>query len=91
MGTLELLALMSGTWGVLMATSPLFQMRRILQRRSSADVSIATMGVLSVGSVIWLVYGSALGNLAIAIPNLVGLIVWVATIAVTLRFRSTAA
>ncbi len=90
MGTIELLAVVSGTVGVLMATSPLFQIRRILQRRSSADVSIATMSVLFVGSAIWLAYGSALGNPAIIVPNGVGLIVWVATIGVTLRFRPRA-
>jgi MtN3 and saliva related transmembrane protein len=91
MGTIELLAVLAGTVGVVMASSPLFQIRRILERRSSADLSIATMSVLFVGSAIWFAYGSALGNLAIMLPNGVGLVVWVATIAVTLRFRSRAA
>ena len=41
----ETLGVAAAAWGVLMAISPLLQIRRMLERRSSADVSIAYLAV----------------------------------------------
>lgn len=91
MPPIELFAILSATFGVLMSASPLLQIRRILERRSSADLSLANMSVVFIGSVVWFTYGSLLGNASIVIANGVAILVWTATIAVTLRFRSGAA
>jgi hypothetical protein len=41
-----------------------------------------------VGFILWVAYGTSLGNLAIVIPNAVALVVGLATILIALRFRS---
>ena len=87
----DALAVLAASWGVMMALSPILQLRRILERRSSADVSIAYLGVLQIGFTVWAAYGMALGNLAIIVPNAVAFMVGAATIAIALRFRNTTA
>ncbi len=87
----DALAIIAATWGVMMALSPLLQLRRILERRSSADISLAYLAVLEVGFTLWVAYGVALGNVAIIVPNSVALLVGAATIAIALRFRNAQA
>ena len=84
----DALAVVAASWGVMMALSPILQLRRILERRSSADISIASMAVLQVGFTLWMAYGFALGNLAIILPNSVAFMVGAATLAIALRFRN---
>ena len=87
----DALAVIAASWGVMMALSPILQLRRILERRSSADISIAYLAVLQVGFTLWIAYGIALGNVAIVVPNSVAFLVGAATLAITLRFRNTVA
>jgi MtN3 and saliva related transmembrane protein len=87
----DALAVIAATWGVMMALSPVLQLRRILERRSSADISIAYLGVLQVGFTLWMAYGVALGNVAIIVPNSVALVVGAATIGISLRYRNARA
>ena len=70
-----------------MAISPLLQIRKIVQHRSSHGVSLGYMSVLFVGFLLWLSYGIALGNWALILPNVVAAVVITVTMAVTLRFR----
>jgi uncharacterized protein with PQ loop repeat len=70
-----------------MAISPMLQIRRMFETRSSADVSLAYLGVLEIGFALWLAYGYALGNWALIVPNLVAFSVGLATILVALRLR----
>lgn len=86
----DALGIMAASWGVLMAISPILQIRRMLARRSSADLSIAYLSVLQVGFSLWIAYGLALGNLAIVVPNAVAFLVGVATILLAWRFRAGA-
>jgi MtN3 and saliva related transmembrane protein len=87
----DALGIAAAAWGVLMAISPLLQIRRIFERRSSADVSVAYLAVLQIGFMLWVGYGFALGNLAIVVPNSVAFLVGVATILIALQFRRPAA
>jgi MtN3 and saliva related transmembrane protein len=84
----DVLAVMAASWGVVMALAPLLQIRRMLERRSSADVSTAYLAVLEVGFVLWIVYGLSIGNPAIVVPNVVAFTIGAATIAVVVRFRT---
>jgi uncharacterized protein with PQ loop repeat len=83
----ETLGVAAAAWGVLMAISPLLQIRRMVERRSSADVSIAYLAVLEFGFLLWIGYGIALGNPVIAIPNSVAALVGAATMAVAWALR----
>lgn len=84
----DMLALVAASWGILMALSPILQIRRMLERRSSADVSLAYLAVLQVGFVLWLGYGLALGNPALFVPNGVALCVGLLTIGMAWTFRN---
>ena len=86
----DVLGPVAASWGVLMALSPLLQIRRMLTRRSSADVSLAYLGVLAIGFTLWMAYGVSLGNAAIIVPNGVAFVVGLLTIAIALRYREPA-
>ena len=83
----DALGITAATFGVLMAVSPLLQIRRMLQTRSSADVSLAYLWVVEIGFSVWITYGLSLRNLAIVIPNAVAVTVGLATILVARHFR----
>lgn len=84
----DVLPLAAGFWGVLMGLAPVFQIRRIIQRRSSADVSLGYLAVLLVGFVLWLSYGLSIGDPAIVVTNVASLSASVATIATVVVFRT---
>lgn len=81
------LGVLAGSWAVLMAVSPVLQIRRIVRLRSSQEVSIPYFGILVLGFLLWLAYGVVLGNLALIVPNSVAAVIGLATIAVALRYR----
>lgn len=84
----DILAVVAASWGVLMAISPLLQIRRMILRRSSSDLSLSYLGVLLIGFILWLAYGVSIGNLALIIPNAVALAVGVATVLVAFHYRT---
>ncbi len=84
----DILAVVAASWGVLMAISPMLQIRRMIRRRSSSDLSLSYIGVLLIGFTLWMAYGLSLGNWALIIPNGVAFTVGVATVLVALRYRT---
>jgi MtN3 and saliva related transmembrane protein len=85
---IDALAVAAASWGVLMALSPILQVRRMVARRSSADVSLAYLGVLQVGFTLWVGYGLSIGNMALVVPNSVAFLIGVATLGIAYRFRN---
>ena len=81
------LGVAAATFGVAMGLSPLLQLRRVVARGSSADVSVPYLGVLLVGFVLWLAYGIALSNAALIVSNAVAITTYAITTAAVLRFR----
>ena len=81
------LGIVAGSWAVLMAVSPILQIRRIVRLRDSEQVSIPYFAVLVVGFLLWLAYGVALGNVALIVPNAVAAMVGLTTIVVARRYR----
>ena len=86
----EMLGLAAAGWGVLMAVSPLLQIRRIVVRQSSADVSLAYLIVLQLGFGLWVAYGLAATNPVVVVPNAMASIVGVVAILVAWRYRQPA-
>jgi MtN3 and saliva related transmembrane protein len=82
------LAVAAATWGIVMALAPVLQIRRILHLRSSRDVSLGYLAVVTVGFVLWIAYGFALENAALVVPNTIALAMGMATIAIALRYRT---
>jgi MtN3 and saliva related transmembrane protein len=85
---MSVLAFAAGGWAVLMGLAPLLQVRRMLQRRSSADVSVGYLLVLLPGFALWVAYGVALGDRTLVIPNVVAFTVTAGTVGCALRLRS---
>ncbi|HET6685661.1 MAG TPA: SemiSWEET family transporter [Jiangellaceae bacterium] len=81
------LAVLAATYGVLMGVSPVLQIRRMIVRRSSSDVSVGYFGILTGGFVLWLLYGVAIGNTPLIVTNIVAVTVGFATIAVARLYR----
>jgi uncharacterized protein with PQ loop repeat len=81
------LGVAAATWGVIMALSPVMQIRRMVRLRSSRDVSIGYLMVIVVGFSVWISYGIALRNLPLIISNTLAFIVGVTTVAVAMHFR----
>ena len=83
----EALAILAGGFGVVMGASPLLQALHSHRRESASDVSLAFLVVLIFGGTFWLLYGIALGNVAIIVANVVGVVSSSTTLAVALRWR----
>lgn len=81
------LGVAAASWGVVMAVAPLLQLRRMLRRRSSADVSIGYLLVLLPGFVLWVAYGVALGDLALVVPNSAATLVGLVTLGIAVWLR----
>jgi MtN3 and saliva related transmembrane protein len=81
------LGITTASWAVVMALSPVLQIREILRRRSSQGISIGYFGVLLVGFGLWVSYGIASCDLALVVPNCVAFLVMGCTIAVALNQR----
>ncbi len=82
-----LFAVAAASWAVLMAVAPLLQVRRMLRRRSSADVSIGYLLILLPGFALWVAYGIASSDIALVIPNVVAFVVAAGTVACALHLR----
>lgn len=87
MEAVEIAAVVAATWGVLMALSPILQIRRIIEQGSSEDVSLGYFWVLTLGFSLWLLYGLLDRQWPLIVPNAVALVVSVITMAVAVHFR----
>jgi len=81
------LGVAAAAFGVAMGLSPLLQVRHMVARGSSADISLPFLLVLLVGFVLWLAYGIALANAALIVSNTVAIATYALTTAAVLRFR----
>ena len=81
------LAFTAAGWGIAMAVSPVLQIRKIIQHRSSHGISLGYMTVLFIGFLLWLAYGISIENWALILPNVVAAVVIAATMIVVLRYR----
>ncbi len=88
--TVELLGGVTAGWAVMMALSPILQIRRMLAARSSAPVSVGYFVVLCIGFALWVAYGFGVHNAVLIIPNLAALVVSSTTIGVALHLRRQA-
>jgi uncharacterized protein with PQ loop repeat len=87
MTTTELLGVSAAIAGIAMAVSPVLQIRRMLSTGSSRDYSLLYASLLSVGFVLWLAYGWALGNPPMIVSNICSLAFMLVTIGVALALR----
>jgi MtN3 and saliva related transmembrane protein len=86
MGTTAL-GIIAASWAVVMALSPLLQIREILRRGSSEGVSIGYFAILLIGFGLWICYGITTRDVPLVVPNCVAALVMGCTIAVALAWR----
>ncbi len=84
------LGVVAASSGVIMALSPVMQIRRMIRLRSSRDVSIGYLVIIVIGFSIWITYGVAIGNAALIVSNSVALLVGAITVVIALHFRRVA-
>jgi MtN3 and saliva related transmembrane protein len=78
------LGALAAAWGVIMAIAPTLQIRRMLTRRSSADVSLGYFSILLPGFGLWVAYGSVRSDWALVVPNTVAFAVGTTVLVVAL-------
>ena len=83
---LDFIGFAASAWGVAMAVAPILQVRRIVLRRSAADVSVPYLLVLQIGFGLWVAYGIVSGNALLAIPNTIAFATGMVTIGVAWSF-----
>ena len=82
-----MLGIAAASWAVVMALSPILQIREILRRGSSEGLSIGYLGVLLVGFALWAAYGVASRDVPLVIPNCVAFVVMGVTLSVAVARR----
>ncbi len=87
--TTRLLELTATLYGVGAAAAVLLQLRQMLERRSSCDVSARFFAVYTGGYVVWLLYGLSIASMPLIVVDVVGLLCGGATLAVALRLRGS--
>ena len=87
MSTSDILAVLATIAGLAMALSPTLQIRRMRRTRSSNDVSLLYLGMLTLGFVVWIAYGVSIPNWVLVGTNTASLTFMVVTILVALRYR----
>ena len=81
------LGIAAATWGVVMAIAPGLQIRRMIIRRSSADLSLGYFAVLLPGFLLWIGYGWTSADWPLVIPNAMALTIGIVTVVVGLLLR----
>src|SRR6188474_192185 len=87
--TSELLALAATGYGVFAALTALLQMRQMLRRRASCDISARFFAAYTGGYAIWLLYGLSVGDVPLIVVDAAGLLCGGATLAVALSLRGS--
>ena len=82
------LGLAASIFGVAMACSPLLQVWRIWERKSSDDVSWILFGIITVGAGLWAAYGVVLRDLFLIVPNAIGVFTNFFLVSMIFTYRS---
>ena len=85
----QLLGTAATAYGVLAALTALLQIRQMLARRTSCEVSARFLASYAGGYAIWLTYGLSTGSLPLVVVDSVGLLCGGLTLAVALSLRGS--
>ncbi|MFN8184758.1 MAG: SemiSWEET family transporter [Candidatus Nanopelagicales bacterium] len=68
-----LLAVITTSWGLVMALAPLLQLRIVIRDRDAGGVSLAWVSILFVGFVLWFSYGLVNRDVPLILTNAVSI------------------
>jgi hypothetical protein len=83
----EILAFMASGCGIVMGIAPLLQTRQIIAFRITEGISIVYPSIIVGGAAVWVLYGLALDNWFIVIPNAFGVLSAGSVVGAFLYFR----
>lgn len=86
--SITVLAVITGSWALVMALSPLLQIRRMVKRSSSEDLSEGYFVVLIIGFALWASYGIAKKDATLIVPNIVAFVIATVTLIVARYYRT---
>jgi len=86
MELVDVLGITASACGVVMALAPLLQARRVLARRSGADVSQPFLAIIAAGACMWAAYGIADANAYLVVPNVIAVVTNALTLGLARRF-----
>jgi uncharacterized protein with PQ loop repeat len=84
---MTLLALIGTAYGVCAAASSLLEAAILLRSGSADEISLAFLGVLLGGYLVWLLYGISAGDAPLIITDAVGLAASTITLSIAARLR----
>jgi uncharacterized protein with PQ loop repeat len=87
MSTADILGAIAIFAGLVMASAPILQIRRMRRTRSSNDVSLQYLGMLNVGFVAFIAYGWSRADPVLLITNFASLSMMTITILIALFYR----
>ena len=85
----QFVGIVATVYGVLAALKSLLQVRQMLARRSSRDVSAGFLASYAGGYAIWLAYGLSTGSVPLIVVDTVGLLCAGLTLTVALSLRGS--
>jgi len=85
----ELFALVATGYGIFAALTALLQMRQMLVRRTSCDLSARFFASYTGGYAIWLLYGLSVGDIPLILVDVAGLVCGGMTLVVALSLRGS--
>ena len=88
MNPISFFEVLVGMIGVLMSIGYFPQAFRIWQKKSSADVSVSTYVILSLGTFVWVIYGVLIWDMTIIFGFSVGVIGSWLMLGLTLYYRN---
>jgi hypothetical protein len=88
---LTLIAAIATLSGLVAAMLPAIQITKMLRSRSSSGISVAYIAGGLANNVIWTVYGFAIPNLALIIPDVLTVAMNLTMLTVAIRYRPRAA
>ena len=88
---LTLIAATATLSGLVAAMLPAIQIAKMLRSRCSSGISIAYIAGGLANNVVWTVYGFALPNLALIIPDVLTVVMNLTMLTVAIRYRPPAA
>jgi uncharacterized protein with PQ loop repeat len=74
-------------YSVAAGTTLLLQMRTMIRRGSSGDVSVAFLAATNGGYLVWLLYGLGIGSFPLVVSDAVGLVCGIAALVAAVRLR----
>jgi uncharacterized protein with PQ loop repeat len=86
---MESLAYIATAYGTLAALAALLQMRQMLQRRTSCDVSARFFTTYVGGYAIWFAYGISVGSAPLIVVDAIGILCGGLTLVVALSLRGS--